>query len=386
MDFNRLETKTENWNSLSEEVDIGETLLNILDEVRSLKSEFEKSDEESRQLIQNLKSEIQKLKSKVRTINTNIETELKLLPRLPMNSLEDLREFDDKLPLDDDLRAELKIFLQRCDGRDYALFLRDGLRALVTDELAVNLTWRGTPDKPSVQTFTCFVILRDICLSKFANVNLFDVNRKCQQHFLHAKDRVSKKKSSMGSIKRLTTITSSSHSQTKLPHTEDKISKTKPIVEDVTFPTTPTFSSYSLTVRPMTPDLLEPLPSPPLSTANLPRLPLKTLQSLEEFDDQLLENSKLKRTLKQYINKVGGVDYAKFLRCAFRTMMTDEVALQVTWRGTKEKQSIQEFTIFHIIRDACCAKFPEATKSEINKVCQNHFLYAKDRLKKRSRI
>ncbi|XP_037822144.1 uncharacterized protein LOC119610830 isoform X2 [Lucilia sericata] len=384
MDFNSIETKTENWNSLSEEVDIGETLLNILDEVRSLKNEFEKSDEESRQLIQNLKSEIQQLKSKVRTVSTNIEAELQLLPRLPMNTLEDLKEFDDKLPLDDDLRAELKIFLQRCDGRDYAVFLRDGLRALVTDELAVNLTWRGTPEKPSVQTFTCFVILRDICLSKFPNVNHFDVNRKCQQHFLHAKDRVIKKKSSMGSIKRLTTITSSS--QQNLPHAEDKITKNKEAVEDLKFPTTPTFSSYSLTVRPMTPDLLEPLPSPPSPAANLPRLPLKTLQSLEEFDDQLLENSKLKKILKQYINKVGGNDYAKFLRCAFKAMMTDEVALQVTWRGTKEKQSIQEFTIFHIIRDACYAKYPEASKSEINKVCQKHFLYAKDRLKKKSRI
>ncbi|XP_037822138.1 uncharacterized protein LOC119610826 [Lucilia sericata] len=350
MEFNVIESKNETWNPLNQDLDIGETLINILNEVRSLKKQSEKRDEENKQLIQTLKREMQQLKSEIRALNTNVDPEFEHLPKLPINTMEDLKEFDDKLPLDDELRSELKKFIQRFDGKDYAAFLRTGLRAILTDELAVNLTWRGTQEKPSIQTFTVFVLLRDICQLKYPHINQMEINRVCQQHVLHAKDRISKRKSA------------------------------------VEQPTTPTFTGYSHTIRPMPPDLQEPIPSPPSPPVNLPSLPFKTLQNLEEFDDQLLENTKLKKVLKQYVNKISAKDYAHFVRGAFRAVMTDKVAMDVTWRGTKDKQSIQEFTTFVVIRDACRAKFPKVTNSDISKVCQQYFLHAKDRLKKKSRF
>lgn len=39
-------------------------------------------------------------------------------------------------------------------------FLKMAIKAIITDELAVDLTWRGTPNKPSIQQFTVYNIIK----------------------------------------------------------------------------------------------------------------------------------------------------------------------------------------------------------------------------------
>ncbi|GBO99600.1 hypothetical protein EVAR_73499_1 [Eumeta japonica] len=68
------------------------------------------------------------------------DPEFNLLPNMPFETIEDLREFDEKLPHDDALRGELKAFLIRHSGKDFTSFIRAALRAIVTDELADRLT------------------------------------------------------------------------------------------------------------------------------------------------------------------------------------------------------------------------------------------------------
>ncbi|XP_023306650.2 uncharacterized protein LOC111688378 isoform X1 [Lucilia cuprina] len=382
MEIDPIETKNENWNPLTEGVDIGETLLNILDEVRSLRERYRKSDEEKQQLIKTLRSEIKQIKNELGGLDANIDPEPKLLPKLPINTLEDLKNFDEKLPLDSDLKTEFIKFLKRFSGHNFIVFLRAGLRAIVTDELAINLTWRGTQEKPSIQCFTTFVLLREICLSKYPEANHTEINRICQQHFLHARDRVGRKNKGNGSPKTSTTPTFSGSSRKVRPITPvnlDPVSSS-PLAD------TNLLDSDSAPPSPET-ILFNPLPMQPSKTeVSLPKLPFKTLQSLEEFDDQLLDNKKLEKLLKQYINKISGRDHAKFIRGAYKAILIDEVATKLSWRGTKEKQSIQEFNIFLVIRDLCYARYPKITNSDINKVCHQHFLHAKDRLKKRANV
>lgn len=164
------------------------------------------------------------------------------------------------------------------------------MRALVTDELAVNLTWRGTAEKPSVQSFNVFVILRgtfsiyisfflfkilinfcfiaDICHTKYHNANHIEINRICQQHFLHAKDRVNKKLRTSG------------------PAPPIAIS---PVI--VKYDSSPPSSPPPVKRRALTP--------PPILRTSLllPVLPLKTLQALEEFDEKLQQDVKMKVAL-----------------------------------------------------------------------------------------
>ncbi|XP_036332584.1 uncharacterized protein LOC118743931 [Rhagoletis pomonella] len=70
------------------------------------------------------------------------------------------------------------------------------VKAIVSYKLAINLTWRGTSEKPSIRNFAVFSIIKDVCHSKFQNSTDFQINKIVQQHFLHARDRVLKWKHS----------------------------------------------------------------------------------------------------------------------------------------------------------------------------------------------
>lgn len=52
-----------------------------------------------------------------------------------------------------------KHVVARIGADDVPTFLRRAIKAIITDELAVNLTWRGTALKPSIQQFTVFSVL-----------------------------------------------------------------------------------------------------------------------------------------------------------------------------------------------------------------------------------
>lgn len=68
----------------------------ILEEVRALKDE-----------VQCLRSEISELKS------LKGEPEIKLLPtNMPFDNIDDFRQFDERLTMDDDLRGEFVGFIQ----------------------------------------------------------------------------------------------------------------------------------------------------------------------------------------------------------------------------------------------------------------------------------
>lgn len=39
-------------------------------------------------------------------------------------------------------------------------FLKMAIKSVISDEMAVNITWRGTTNKPSIQQFTAFNIIK----------------------------------------------------------------------------------------------------------------------------------------------------------------------------------------------------------------------------------
>ncbi|XP_017486555.1 PREDICTED: uncharacterized protein LOC108374999 [Rhagoletis zephyria] len=92
------------------------------------------------------------------------------------------------------MRAQLKCMVQKIGGEEVPVFVRLALKQIVSDELAINLTWRGTSEKPSIQNFAVFSIIKDVCHSKFQNSTDYQINKIVQQHFLHARDRVLKRK------------------------------------------------------------------------------------------------------------------------------------------------------------------------------------------------
>ncbi|KAM7358880.1 uncharacterized protein ACRADG_003673 isoform 2-T3 [Cochliomyia hominivorax] len=314
MEYNPLDCGNVIWTTEQEvaQDDTNAMLTLILEEVRSLKNE-----------VQQLRTEIHELKT------LRGEPELRLLPtNMPFDNLEEFKEFDEKLAVDDDLRAELKYALEKCGNRDYVTFLRAALRFGLKDELAVHFTWRGTTEKPSIQNFNFLTLIKDICLANFDNASLADVNRICHQHFLHANDRLKKRKATLEANSASTSPVPVSTPSSPPPAKQAKIQPNK--------------SQNSVKIK------ASPSPTPP--PALLPGLPFMQLPDLQEFDDKLLDDRNLKLALKQFINKINARDYASFVRASFRAIMSDKLAMELSWRGTKEKPSIQDFTIFVIIR------------------------------------
>ncbi|XP_075149845.1 uncharacterized protein LOC142233947 isoform X3 [Haematobia irritans] len=87
-----------------------------------------------------------------------------------------------------------KNLIQRVGGSDMPSFMRAAIKSVISDKLAVNLTWRGTPTKPSIQNFVSFKIIKDICNLKYTHCTITDINRVYQQHVLHARDRLISRK------------------------------------------------------------------------------------------------------------------------------------------------------------------------------------------------
>ncbi|XP_046803832.1 uncharacterized protein LOC124419251, partial [Lucilia cuprina] len=91
------------------------------------------------------------------------------------------------------IKSQFKYFIDRIGGCDMRQFLKASVKAVISDDLAVDLTWRGTATKPSIQKFAVFNIIKDICHVKYKIASSYEINKFTQQQFLHAKDRVSKK-------------------------------------------------------------------------------------------------------------------------------------------------------------------------------------------------
>ncbi|XP_037826915.1 uncharacterized protein LOC119614857 [Lucilia sericata] len=122
-----------------------------------------------------------------------------------------------------------------------------------------------------------------------------------------------------------------------------------------------------------------------IKTNLVPPLPIKTVKQLEELHKQIEENVDIVAQLKYVIGKVGGDSSNSFVRNAIKKMLSDDVAAKLSWRGTNSKPSIQEFNITKIITSVCHSKFPKADDAGINKVLQQHFVHAGDRLRKSDR-
>ncbi|XP_013104800.2 uncharacterized protein LOC106085219 isoform X1 [Stomoxys calcitrans] len=167
----------------------------LLKEIHKLKIDIRSRDETNQNLIISLTEELVALRHEVKKQKVVFppEEDTSLLPPMPFYSFEDFKKFDGKISLEDDMRVQLKSLILRLGGKDMPSFMKMAIKSIISDEMAVGLTWRGTPEKPSIQEFATFKIIKDICQTKYKNATIADINRVCQQHVVHAKDRVGKK-------------------------------------------------------------------------------------------------------------------------------------------------------------------------------------------------
>ncbi|XP_030561666.1 uncharacterized protein LOC115763308 isoform X2 [Drosophila novamexicana] len=173
---------------VSTNLSAGQAFNQILSEIRTMNEVYQSMFHTLTEEIINLRNEV----SQLRALPTT-ESVSNLLPTLPLPTLVKFQEFDQKLLAENDLRVNLKNFLLRVGGSDLSAFTRLALRRILSDEASTNITWCGTNDKPSFQSFATFNVIKEIGFLRFSYATDVDIHKICQQHFLHAKDRINKK-------------------------------------------------------------------------------------------------------------------------------------------------------------------------------------------------
>ncbi|XP_020715868.1 uncharacterized protein LOC101458105 isoform X1 [Ceratitis capitata] len=177
----------------------------ILSEVKSL-----------RRVITHLSKEVLSLRNEVRQLK-NIQEGTKPakqsthLPVMPFNEKTAFDKFIKELADKESVLNEFKTFLLRLDATELAGFLRAAMKAVLTDNLAQQFSWKGTKRKPALignvavtvikgtymksgsQIFT-FVSFLEICYRHFPNADDFRINTILQKHLIYAKDRIEKKR------------------------------------------------------------------------------------------------------------------------------------------------------------------------------------------------
>ncbi|XP_050742144.1 uncharacterized protein LOC108035864 [Drosophila biarmipes] len=115
--------------------------------------ESRRREEGTQKLLKTLTGEVRQLKSVPEPLANNLQV-------LPYETLPDFKDFDQKFLNDDEIRKELKPKLKMVRGQDVPSFTRLAINAIISNKLAVDITWRGTPDKPSFQIFSTYAIIK----------------------------------------------------------------------------------------------------------------------------------------------------------------------------------------------------------------------------------
>ncbi|XP_058976591.1 uncharacterized protein LOC131801682 [Musca domestica] len=115
--------------------------------------------------------------------------------KFPFNGVKDLQAFDELVRQNETILKQFKEFIAKTGGEGPPQFLRAAVRKIFSDNLACQYSWKGTSVKPSAEKCYLVTVIKNISHLKYTS-NDKDMNTILQKHFVHAPDRVTKRKRS----------------------------------------------------------------------------------------------------------------------------------------------------------------------------------------------
>ncbi|XP_037927402.1 uncharacterized protein LOC119661950 [Teleopsis dalmanni] len=153
-------------------------------------------DEKYSKLIFRLTEEIISLRAEIRLLRqSHIQTTTKLdiLPKFPLETLEDFHDFEENLHSNEKMREALKLSFSNLGADDLPYFLRRAIRNVIGDDIAIHFSWRGSATKKSIQHHMLIKIIKDMSKQKFPAADEKQLNYILQQHFVHTNCRIQKR-------------------------------------------------------------------------------------------------------------------------------------------------------------------------------------------------
>ncbi|XP_017139461.1 uncharacterized protein LOC108153872 [Drosophila miranda] len=112
----------------------------------------------------------------------------------------------------------------------------------------------------------------------------------------------------------------------------------------------------------------------------LPCQPLTTIQELDHFERKLQEESFFKNVTAELMMS-GEKAFDKWIQSSWRSIVSDEVARQCSWRGTEAKKCIRGLRVTLAIRTGFNERF-SLEDADFDRITQKFFQYAQDRVSK----
>ncbi|XP_067642808.1 uncharacterized protein [Eurosta solidaginis] len=111
----------------------------------------------------------------------------------------------------------------------------------------------------------------------------------------------------------------------------------------------------------------------------LPQKPFSEVHAFSEFEAKIQSSENKYNDLT-----IICASTTKFIKMAWRKIITDNVAQSYSWQGTKTKTPARALSVTGALKQAFCLKFPNvANDSDFKRATINFFQYASTRLNKK---
>ncbi|XP_067207115.1 reticulocyte-binding protein homolog 1-like isoform X1 [Linepithema humile] len=121
---------------------------------------------------------------------STLKCDTKLLPPLPLMTIEDYSKFEEKLQQDREIRKQFKKKISTIGGTTYANKTRNIMKFILDDNVSKKLSWTGQKQSIPIKDTTFASIIIDY-ISTIENCSLYQVQKVIQEWLRHAGDRLS---------------------------------------------------------------------------------------------------------------------------------------------------------------------------------------------------
>ncbi|XP_052087914.1 uncharacterized protein LOC127724953 [Mytilus californianus] len=107
----------------------------------------------------------------------------------------------------------------------------------------------------------------------------------------------------------------------------------------------------------------------------------ETAESLEELEaiESALENIAKQNNLREYLRRIGGVDFKDLLKKAMTRMMSNSVMSKMNMKGKKNKVGFVKTKLYRVISGCVMNAYPEITETQLKEELSKFLKYAPER-------
>ncbi|KAK4882366.1 hypothetical protein RN001_005685 [Aquatica leii] len=107
-------------------------------------------------------------------------------------------------------------------------------------------------------------------------------------------------------------------------------------------------------------------------------LPIKSIEELQTFETQVINDPDLKQKLVQYLQHFGGMSAKDLHTRCYKRLFTNALCEECSWKGFRKNFKMEDLTVTKCLYDAVNGTFPTTLK-EFELLTRDYLRHAKQR-------